>query len=184
MNFRALKTDPLLSRLRLASGTSRESPQAKPSHPPLAAGDVDLGTADTGGPVGLNLAKLIDGRLLIQSLSGGGKSWTLRRLIEQTAATFQQIILDPEGEFGGIAEAFGHSMVDAHRLDPAALAVVARRAREHRLSIVVDLSDVDRQGQMQAFASILVALIEAPPRSLASVPGAGRRSPFVSCLSG
>jgi len=144
------------------SGAPAVAVKRPPEHPPLRAGDVNLGEADTGGAVGVDLVKLLDGRLLVQGASGAGKSWTLRRLIEQTAKTVQQIIIDPEGEFRGIADTFGHSYIDGAKLDTAALAVVGRRAREHQLSLVIDISDVDREGQMKAFAAVLGALIEAP----------------------
>jgi len=130
---------------------------------PLRPNDVDLGTADdTGGPVGLDLARLLDGRLLIQGASGAGKSWTLRRLLEQTHGRIQQIVIDPEGEFRSIADRYGHVHVDASRLDTFALATAAERAREHRLSLVLDLSDLERERQMQACAAFLQALIDAP----------------------
>jgi uncharacterized protein len=39
-----------------------------------------------------NSTGLLDGQLLIQ---GAGKTWTLRRLMEQSAGRIQQIIVDP-----------------------------------------------------------------------------------------
>lgn len=137
----------------------------KPAIPPLPAmptGDIVLGRADTGGDVGIDLQQLMEGRLLIQGASGAGKSWTLRRLLEQTAGRVQQVVIDPEGEFRGLAEAFGHLHIEAHRLDAGALATLAYRVREHRLSILVDFSDLDRAGQMIAIAALFGALIDAP----------------------
>ncbi|HSI41791.1 MAG TPA: AAA family ATPase [Xanthobacteraceae bacterium] len=128
----------------------------------VRADDVLLGDADIGGAVGLSLPKLLEGRLLIQGASGAGKSWTLRRLLEQSARSVQQVIIDPEGEFRALADAFGHLTLEGHRLDAAALALAARRAREHRLSVLVDVSELDRDGQMKAIAAVFTALIEAP----------------------
>ncbi len=145
--------------------TGAAKPAAVPvvEPPALAEGAIHIGDADdTGGPVGLDLARLIDGRLLIQGTSGAGKSWTLRRLLEQTHETIQQVIVDPEGELRSLGEAFGHLRLDGAALDGAALALAARRVREHRLSVLLDLSDVDREGQMKAVASFLAALVEAP----------------------
>lgn len=142
------------------------TPSQKPAIPPLPAtptGDIVLGKADTGGNVGIDLQALIEGRLLVQGASGSGKSWTLRRLLEQTAGRVQQVVIDPEGEFSSLAEAYGHLRVDAHRLDAAALATLAHRVREHRLSILVDFSDLDREGQMIAIAALFGALIDSPP---------------------
>jgi hypothetical protein len=44
--------------------------------------------------------------MLVQSNSGGGKSWALRRLLEQTASLVQQIVIDIEGEFTTLREKF------------------------------------------------------------------------------
>jgi hypothetical protein len=136
---------------------------AKPPVPSkLRDGDVSLGEAEQGGEVGIELRKLIEGRLLIQGTSGAGKSWTLRRLIEQSFGQVQQIIVDPEGEFKVLAEKYGHLHIAAHKLDVYALTIAARRAREHRISILLDLSDLDRDGQMMAVATFFIALIDMP----------------------
>ncbi len=131
-------------------------------HPPLRAGAIAIGEADTGGAVGLDLAKVIDGRLLIQGASGAGKSWTLRRLLEQSAGAIQHIVLDPEGEYASLVENQGYLRLDGAALDIAALAVAAERVRAHRISVVLDLSDCEREAQMIAATAFLRALIDAP----------------------
>ena len=55
--------------------------------------------ADGGAPLLLDVPRLVATRLLIQGRSGGGKSWTVRRLLEQTHGQIQHLVLDPEGEF-------------------------------------------------------------------------------------
>ena len=122
---------------------------------------MPVGKAENGGPVGLSLARLLDGRLLIQGSSGAGKSWTLRRLLEQTAGRIQQIVIDPEGEFRSFAEAHGLVVLD-HQLDRAALITAAERAREHRVSVLLDLSDLDREAQMAAATAFLTTIVAAP----------------------
>jgi DNA helicase HerA-like ATPase len=54
----------------------------------------------------LNLWLLIESRLLIQASSGGGKSYMLRVLAEQTLPHMPVIILDWEGEFASLREKF------------------------------------------------------------------------------
>jgi hypothetical protein len=56
-------------------------------------------TFDLGSGIRCDLSVLIDTRLLMQASSGGGKSWALRRLLEQSHGKVQQIVIDPEGEF-------------------------------------------------------------------------------------
>lgn len=129
---------------------------------PAREADVDLGKTEFGEEIGLDLARLLDGRMLVQGTSGAGKSWTLRRLIEQTFGRVQQIIVDPEGEFKSIADRYGHFHVEAHKLDMAALGILAARVRAHRISVLLDMSELDREGQLQAIAAFFEALVNAP----------------------
>ena len=46
----------------------------------------------------IDLKKLLKERLLLTAGSGGGKTWALRRLLEQSHGQVQQIIFDIEGE--------------------------------------------------------------------------------------
>lgn len=129
----------------------------------LKPGEVHVGDADGSSvPIGVNLGKLIDGRLLVQGASGAGKSWTLRRLLEQTRGLVQQIIVDPEGEFAHFADELQILRLEGHRLDMATLALAGARAREHRASLVLDLSQLDRDDQMKTFTAFVTALIAAP----------------------
>lgn len=123
---------------------------------------VDLGLSEFGHPIGLDLEKLLDGRLLVQGTSGAGKSWTLRRILERTHGLVQQVIVDPEGEFGSLAQHFDFPILDGTRLDAAALGIAASRVREHRLSVLLDLSQLDREAQMQAVTAFVGAMIAAP----------------------
>ena len=124
---------------------------------------IRMGEAlDTQASIMLNLGDLVSGRLLIQGASGAGKSWTLRRLIEQTRGLIQQIVVDPEGEFASLAKHCGMVDLAGHELDPGALHVAGARAREHRTSVRLDLSEIPRIEQMKAAAAFLAALIEAP----------------------
>jgi DNA helicase HerA-like ATPase len=134
----------------------------KPAIPEEDHMAIELGVADIGGAIRLDLEKLLDGRLLVQGTSGAGKSWTLRRILEQTHGLVQQIVIDPEGEFVSLAQHFDYPVVDGSRLDTAALATAASRAREHRLSVLLDLSQIDREAQMQAVTAFIGALIAAP----------------------
>ena len=91
---------------------------------------ISLGVHElnAGTGISLNLVKLLDGRLLIQGASGAGKSWTLRRLMEQSAGRIQQIIVDPEGEFVSLAEELGYLYIESRTLDGRALGELARGA--------------------------------------------------------
>ena len=66
-----------------------------------------LGKFLDGGAAVIDLPRLLETRMLIQANSGGGKSWAIRRLLEQTAGHVQQLVIDPEGEFATLREKHG-----------------------------------------------------------------------------
>ncbi len=122
--------------------------------------EVILGTAPGGGPARLDLEELLATRLLVQGNSGSGKSYLLRRLLEQSAGRVQQAVIDPEGDFTTLAERYGHVVIDGLR--PAAeLETIAERVRRHRVSVVLDLEGLDAEAQMKAAAAFLNGLFEA-----------------------
>ncbi len=126
-------------------------------------GSLELGCDADGRKVTIDLPELIAGRLLVTGNSGAGKSWLLRRLLEQTWGLVQQVVVDPEGEFVTLAEGLGH-VVMAPRRDAATgyLFDAGLRLREHRVSAVLDLSELDRNDQVDAAASLLNGLLMAP----------------------
>jgi hypothetical protein len=63
---------------------------------------------------------LLETRLLVQANSGGGKSWALRRILEQTATKVQQLVIDPEGEFATLREKFDYVICAPHDADAIA----------------------------------------------------------------
>lgn len=118
-----------------------------------------------GAGLALDIARLIDTRLLVQSNSGGGKSWALRRLLEQTADHVQQIILDTEGEFASLRERFDYVICAPLGADavatPATAALLARRIRESRVSAIIDLYDLKMHDRRRFVRLFLEELIDA-----------------------
>ena len=121
---------------------------------------IELGSNVRGEAAHLDLEELLSTRLLVQGNSGSGKSHLLRRLLEQSAPHVQQAVIDPEGDFVTLAEAFGHVVVDAER-SPAELARIADRIRRHRASVVLNLEGLDAEDQMRAAAAFLNGLFDA-----------------------
>ncbi len=121
---------------------------------------IELGTDANGNPARLDLEELLSTRLLVQGNSGSGKSHLLRRLLEQSAGLVQQAIIDPEGDFVTLAEAYGHIVVDANRT-PNDLAKIANRIRHHRASVVLDLEGLDAEVQMRCAAAFLNGIFDA-----------------------
>ncbi len=121
-----------------------------------------LGESETGGAIAVDLAQLLVGRLMIQGMSGAGKSYTLRRLLEQAAGQVQEIVIDPEGEFESLATELGILFVKGHQLDIHTARTLGARVREHRISLVLDTSDMDHTARMILVTAFLEALVAAP----------------------
>ncbi|MGE5720834.1 MAG: ATP-binding protein, partial [Sphingomonadales bacterium] len=123
---------------------------------------IDLGTDGSGNPAVVDLEELLATRLLVQGNSGSGKSHLLRRLLEGSAGLVQQIVIDPEGDFVSLSDAFGHISIDAAHHNLAEIGGIARRLREHRASVVLDLEGLEVEGQMRCAGAFLSALFDAP----------------------
>ncbi|MEH6724374.1 MAG: ATP-binding protein, partial [Qipengyuania sp.] len=97
-----------------------------------------------------------------QGNSGSGKSHLLRRLLEESAGMVQQVVIDPEGDFPSLADEFGHVVIDGAAYSPGEIEALARRIREHRASVVLDLDGLEVEQQIRCAAQFLTALFDAP----------------------
>ena len=121
-----------------------------------------------GSNVAIDLTRLLETRLLIQANSGAGKSWAIRRLIEQTANNVQQIIIDPEGEFSTLREKFDFIICAPHGGDavasPQTAKLLAKRLLETGVSAIIDIYDM-KAHERQAFVRIfLESMVNAPKK--------------------
>ncbi|BEV00575.1 ATP-binding protein [Novosphingobium olei] len=123
---------------------------------------IVIGAERTGSPVRIDIEELLATRLLVQGNSGSGKSHLLRRLLEQSASVVQQVVIDPEGDFASLSEAFGHVVVDGSAYDQAEIAKLAARIRKHRASVVLTLDGLELEAQMRCAAVFLNTLFDAP----------------------
>ncbi|MBL9125910.1 MAG: DUF87 domain-containing protein [Planctomycetaceae bacterium] len=128
---------------------------------------IKIGSAN-GEALALNVARLVDTRMLIQANSGGGKSWLLRLIAEQTMGYVPTIVLDPEGEFFTLREKCDLVLVGREGeipTDVRSAALLARKLVELSVSAVIDLYDLrlpDRRRFVKLFLESLLAL----PRAL------------------
>lgn len=118
---------------------------------------IKLGTG-----VELDLDKAIESRMLVQANSGGGKSYTLRRFIEQTFGKKQIIIIDPEGEFGNMRSGYDFVYIakeggDA-AADPRTAALLARRLLETKANAIIDIYELgtERHAFVKNFMEAMV----------------------------
>lgn len=123
---------------------------------------ITIGHDATGKPVEFDVEELLATRLLVQGNSGSGKSHLLRRLLEESAGMVQQVVIDPEGDFPSLAEEFGHVVIDGAAYSPGEIEALARRIREHRASVVLDLDGLEVEQQIRCAAQFLTALFDAP----------------------
>jgi hypothetical protein len=122
---------------------------------------VDMGAGASGEAVTLDLEELLSTRLLVQGNSGSGKSHLLRRLLEQSARWVQQVVVDPEGDFVTLADRHGHLVLDVAEHNEASLIRAAELARRHRVSVVLNLENVEVEEQLRCAAAFLSGLFEA-----------------------
>ena len=123
---------------------------------------IVLGNDPAGLPIHLDVEELLATRLLVQGNSGSGKSHLLRRILEESACLVQQIVIDPEGDFVSLAEAFGHVVVDGSAYSDAEIVRLAARIREHRASVILALDGLEIESQMRCAALFLGSLFDAP----------------------
>lgn len=114
----------------------------------------------------INLPTLMETRLLVAANSGGGKSWALRRLLEQTNGEVQQIVIDLEGEFYTLREQFDDYILIGKDGDmPAnvqASALLAIKLLELGVSAIIDLSELKFHERKRFVRLFLESLVEAP----------------------
>ncbi|HZU64336.1 MAG TPA: ATP-binding protein [Novosphingobium sp.] len=123
---------------------------------------IIIGEDSKGSPLRIDIEELLATRLLVQGNSGSGKSHLLRRLLEESAALVQQVVVDPEGDFVTLAEPFGHIVVDGAAYTTAELVRLANRVRQHRASVVLALDGLEIEAQMRCAATFLNTLFDAP----------------------
>lgn len=125
---------------------------------------IIIGTAG-GKNVAIDIEILLPSRLLLTADSGGGKSYLLRRFLEQIFGKVQTITIDPEGEFATLREKFPFVLVGKGGetpADPRSANLLAQRLLELKASAVCDLYDLKAHLRHTWVKNFLEGLIEAP----------------------
>jgi len=118
-----------------------------------------LGEMPRGGKAELDLQELITGRTLLCSVTGGGKSWTARRIVEQIFGRTGIIIVDVEGEYATLRERYPFLIVGKDlQLVPEAAEFLADQILHHELSAILDGSDPNLD--VAAFQEFLARFID------------------------
>jgi len=122
---------------------------------------------DTKEDVKIDINTLVRTRGLIQASSGGGKSWIIRRLLEQTNGKVQQIVIDLDGEFESLREKYDYLLVAKNGDVPADIKtadLMARRLLELEVSAIIDISELKHHERVLYVKRFLDSLINAPKK--------------------
>ena len=113
-----------------------------------------------------DLDVLVDTRLLVQANSGAGKSWCLRRILEQTFGQVQHLVIDPEGEFASLRERFDYVLAARTggdtAADPRSAKLLAHRLLELGASAILDIYELKAHERVRFVRLFLEALVDAP----------------------
>ena len=119
-----------------------------------------------GQGITIDVSRLIETRMLIQSNSGGGKSRTIRRILEQTYGHVQQIVIDIEGEFSTLREKFDYIYCAPHDGDavarPQTASLLARRLMELKVSAIIDIYDLKADERLRFIRLFIDSMMNAP----------------------
>jgi hypothetical protein len=138
--------------------------------------EIEIGTMmdGTGRPLTIDINELVASRGYIEANSGGGKSYTVRAVIEQSHHLIQQFVLDVEDEFASLREKYDFLLVNGQGSDvqiaPEAAGLFARRLLETGASAVINLFELSEgdpdepETNMRAVfvRNFLSAMIDAP----------------------
>ncbi len=122
----------------------------------------------TDKKIKLDLPTLVDSRALVCANSGGGKSYSIRKLLEESHDKVMTIVLDVEGEFKTLREQFdflliGHDGDVDVSLESASL--LPEKLLELNVSTIVDISDLKRHERITYVKEFLEALLDIPRKS-------------------
>lgn len=118
-----------------------------------------------GHQISVNLETLVDTRLLIQANSGGGKSWAIRKLLEETHGMVQQIVLDIEGDFASLREKYDYILAGKGgdiSVNPRSAELLAKKVLELRADLIADLYELKQHERIRFVKLFLDAMINAP----------------------
>ena len=113
----------------------------------------------------IDLDKLISTRMLIQANSGGGKSYAIRKLLEESHGQVQQIVIDLEGEFSSLREKYDYLLVGQDGEIPARIQtaeLLARKLLKLNVSTIIDLSELKHHERILFVKRFLNSLVNAP----------------------
>jgi len=97
-----------------------------------------------GKNLDVELKKLVTERTFICSMTRYGKSYTIRKICEETFGKVGIIILDPEGEYASLREKYPFLIIGRDiPLNPDTAVFLAEQVLKENLSVIIDSSTAD-----------------------------------------
>ncbi len=113
----------------------------------------------------IDLPTFVDSRFLICANSGGGKSYAVRKLLEETHGKVMSIVLDIEGEFKTLREKYDFLLIGDKgdvNLNQQAVNLLPKKILELNVSTIIDISDLKRNERILYVKKFLESLMECP----------------------
>lgn len=113
----------------------------------------------------IELPVLIDSRMLLCANSGGGKSYAIRKLLEEAGNSVMSIILDVEGEFKTLREKYDFLLIGPAGDVPVSIKaahLLPQKLMELNVSAIIDISDLKMHERILYVKHFLEALMELP----------------------
>ncbi|AMB48319.1 DUF87 domain-containing protein [Methylobacterium sp. AMS5] len=126
-----------------------------------------IGTTHDGNDIAIDAGKLIGTHLAIVGNTGSGKTYTVRKVLEQTWGAALHIVIDPEGEFHTLRQAHPYVIVGGPRskmkVTPKNVANLAHDILKGQMSVVLQFEDAQHlEIQRRIIAGLIDALMAAP----------------------
>lgn len=121
-----------------------------------------IGKTEDNTNLHIDIDILLRTRMLIQANSGGGKSYVLRRILEQSHGKVQQIVIDLEGEFSTLREQYDYILIGkGGELMPSVryAGEIAEKVLELGLSAIIDLYELKHHDRIHFVKLFLEAMI-------------------------
>ncbi len=110
--------------------------------------------------------ELVGSRVVINAASGAGKTYVLRRILEETHGRLQHLVLDVEDELFTLRERFDYLLIGGDGADAPISETnageLARTLLELGVSAIIQLNDLGLAGQRRVIGAFVAGLMAAP----------------------
>jgi len=120
-----------------------------------------------GKEINVDLPSLVDTRMLICANSGGGKSYLVRKLLEEVYGQVMVIVLDIEGEYRTLREKYDYLLIGKDADIPISMkatSLLPKKLMYLNMSTIIDISELKSKERMMYVKKFLTNLVELPQK--------------------